>query len=76
MGRSSSWLFALVIAVRPDMKYFGLLILLPCLAACGCHGKPVKVETKAEIICPAFIKVGNVIKVDTRTGEYVERVSN
>ena len=35
--------------------------------------KPVKVETGAEIICPAFIEMGNVIKVDTRTGDYVER---
>jgi elongation factor P len=35
----------------------------------------VKVETGAEIICPAFINMGNVIKIDTRTGEYVERVS-
>lgn len=38
--------------------------------------KPVKVETGAEFICPAFIKAGNVIKVDTRTGEYVERTAN
>ncbi|NLF67466.1 MAG: elongation factor P [Candidatus Anammoximicrobium sp.] len=37
--------------------------------------KPVKVETGAEISCPSFINIGNVIKVDTRTGEYVERVS-
>ena len=37
--------------------------------------KPVKVETGAEFICPAFINIGNVIKIDTRTGEYVERVS-
>ena len=38
--------------------------------------KPAKVETDAEFIVPGFIKMGNVIKVDTRTGEYVERVSN
>ena len=38
--------------------------------------KPAKVETGAEFTVPGFIKVGNVIKVDTRTGEYVERVSN
>ncbi len=36
--------------------------------------KPVKVETGAEIICPSFINIGNVIKVDTRSGDYVERV--
>lgn len=38
--------------------------------------KPAKVETGAEFIVPGFIKQGNVIKIDTRTGEYVERVSN
>lgn len=38
--------------------------------------KSVKVETGAEINVPAFIKEGNVIKVDTRTGEYTERVAN
>ena len=37
--------------------------------------KPVKVETGAEFQCPAFIEIGNVIKVDTRSGDYVERVS-
>lgn len=37
--------------------------------------KPAKVETGAEINVPGFIKEGNVIKVDTRTGSYVERVS-
>ncbi len=36
--------------------------------------KPVKLETGAEIICPAFIELGDMIKVDTRTGEYLERV--
>ncbi len=36
--------------------------------------KPAKMETGAEIIVPAFVNMGDVIKVDTRTGEYVERV--
>ena len=36
--------------------------------------KPVKLETGAEVICPAFIEMGDMIKVDTRTGEYLERV--
>lgn len=36
--------------------------------------KPVKLETGAEIVCPAFIEMGDMIKVDTRTGEYLERV--
>ncbi|QDT04151.1 Elongation factor P [Rubripirellula lacrimiformis] len=38
--------------------------------------KPAIVETGAEFLVPGFIKEGNVIKIDSRTGEYVERVSN
>ncbi|MDD5020604.1 MAG: elongation factor P [Endomicrobiaceae bacterium] len=37
--------------------------------------KFAKIESGAEIKVPLFIKVGDRIKVDTRTGEYVERVS-
>jgi elongation factor P len=36
--------------------------------------KPCRVETGAEILCPAFVEMGELIKVDTRTGEYLERV--
>jgi elongation factor P len=36
--------------------------------------KPVKVETGAEFQAPAFINQGDVIKIDSRTGGYVERV--
>ena len=36
--------------------------------------KPVKVETGAEFQAPIFINIGDVIKIDTRTGDYVERV--
>lgn len=35
--------------------------------------KPVKLETGAEINCPAFVETGEFVKVDTRTGEYIER---
>ena len=37
--------------------------------------KTIKLETGAEIQAPIFINIGNVLKVDTRTGEYIERVS-
>ena len=37
--------------------------------------KPAKVETDAEIQIPIFINEGDIIKVDTRTGEYVSRVT-
>jgi elongation factor P len=36
--------------------------------------KPVRVETGADFPAPIFINIGDVIKIDTRTGEYVERV--
>ena len=36
--------------------------------------KPVKFETGAEFNCPAFINQGELVKIDTRTGSYVERV--
>ncbi len=36
--------------------------------------KKVKVETGVEVQCPNFVKVGDTIRVDTRTGEYVTRV--
>ncbi len=36
--------------------------------------KPAKVETGAEFQCPSFIGIGDIIKIDTRTGEYLERV--
>ena len=36
--------------------------------------KAVKVETGAEFQCPAFINQGDLVKIDTRTGKYVERV--
>lgn len=37
--------------------------------------KIAKVETGAEFSVPGFIKEGNIVKIDTRNGEYVERVS-
>jgi len=37
--------------------------------------KPVKLETGAEIGAPPFINSGDWIRVDTRTGEYIERTT-
>jgi len=36
--------------------------------------KPCKVESGAEIPCPVFVDMGDLIKIDTRTGAYIERV--
>ena len=38
--------------------------------------KPATIATGAEIRVPLFINTGEVIKVDTRSGVYVERVKN
>lgn len=35
--------------------------------------KPAKTETGAEIQVPIFIEEGEIVKIDTRTGEYVSR---
>jgi elongation factor P len=40
----------------------------------GGGGKPATLETGAVVRVPLFIQTGEVIKVDTRTGEYVSRV--
>ncbi|BCX80500.1 elongation factor P [Methylomarinovum caldicuralii] len=37
--------------------------------------KPAKLETGAVVRVPLFVQEGEVIKVDTRTGEYVSRVT-
>ena len=36
--------------------------------------KPAKIETGAEVRVPLFINTGDNVKIDTRTGEYIERV--
>ncbi len=36
--------------------------------------KPATLETGAEVKVPLFVDIGDVIKIDTRTGEYLERV--
>ena len=35
--------------------------------------KPATLETGAEIRVPLFINEGEMIRIDTRTGEYMER---
>ncbi|AIT61173.1 elongation factor P [Corynebacterium doosanense] len=37
--------------------------------------KPATLETGAEIQVPLFMETGNVVRVDTRTGEYQSRVA-
>ncbi|HEY4182828.1 MAG TPA: elongation factor P [Kofleriaceae bacterium] len=37
--------------------------------------KPATLETGAQVSVPLFIRVGDTVKVDTRTHEYVERIN-
>ena len=37
--------------------------------------KPATIDTGGEIKVPLFINIDDVVKVDTRTGEYVERIN-
>ena len=36
--------------------------------------KPATVETGANVMIPLFVETGEKIKIDTRTGDYVERI--
>lgn len=40
----------------------------------GGGGKPATLETGAVVRVPLFIEIGEVLRVDTRSGEYVSRV--
>ena len=37
--------------------------------------KPAKIDNGFEIQVPLFINQGDIVKIDTRTGTYAERVS-
>jgi elongation factor P len=39
------------------------------------QNKSARLETGASIDVPSFIKEGDIIKIDTRTGTYVERIT-
>ncbi len=41
----------------------------------GGGGKPATLETGAVVRVPLFVQIGDVIKVDTRTGEYLSRAN-
>ncbi|QKK02508.1 MAG: elongation factor P [Pseudomonadota bacterium] len=42
----------------------------------GSGGKPARLETGASVRVPLFVQEGDVIRVDTRTGEYMSRVKD
>lgn len=42
----------------------------------GTGGKPATLATGAVVRVPLFVQQGEIVKVDTRTGEYVGRIKN
>ena len=40
------------------------------------QNKPATVETGLVVQVPSFIKIGDIVRIDTRTGEYVTRVKD
>ena len=38
-------------------------------------GKPAKLENGLEILVPLFVNIGDIVKIDTRTGDYMERIN-
>ena len=42
----------------------------------GGGGKPATMDTGAVVRVPLFIQIGEVLKIDTRTGEYVSRAKD
>jgi elongation factor P len=38
--------------------------------------KPATVETGATVMVPLFVNEGDVIRINTKTGEYIERVKD
>jgi elongation factor P len=41
--------------------------------ASGGGTKPATLETGAKILVPLFVNIGDVVKVDTRSGDYMSR---
>lgn len=66
-----------IISVEPPVfAYLKVIETEPGFAGNTATGavKPAKLETGASVNVPLFVNEGDVLKVDTRTGEYVERV--
>ena len=38
-------------------------------------GKPATLENGLEILVPLFVNIGDIVKIDTRTGDYMERIN-
>ena len=61
--------------LRQDLHDAVAAIGLPFWVAGG-RGKPAKLETGAVVRVPLFLNEGEIIRVDTRTGEYLSRAKS
>jgi elongation factor P len=61
----------------PDFINLKVAEALPGLKGNTVQGgtKPVTLETGKVIQAPLFINTGDILKIDTRTGRYIERVN-
>tara|TARA_R110000868_G_scaffold148577_2_gene370566 strand:+ start:2630 stop:3199 length:570 start_codon:yes stop_codon:yes gene_type:complete len=69
------WNGAPILIVPPTFVVLAIVETDPGLKGdtAGSGGKPAKLESGAVVRVPLFIQNGELIKVDTRTGEYVSR---
>ena len=63
-------------SIKVDLKVAETEPAIRGNTAQGSVTKPAVLETGAKVLVPIFIKVGDMIKVNTETGEYVERVKD
>jgi elongation factor P len=70
------WNGAPIVVVPPNFVNLKVTDTDPGLRGDTASGatKPAKVETGATVKVPLFVEEGELIKIDTRTGEYVSRV--
>ena len=61
--------------IKVDLKVTDTEPAIRGNTAQGSVTKPATLETGAKVQVPIFVKVGDMIKVNTQTGEYVERVN-
>jgi len=66
-------IISLTIPITVELKIAETVLGIKGDTATGAQ-KPATVETGATVNVPLFINAGDVIKVDTRTGAYIERV--
>ena len=62
-------------AIKIDLKIIETEPGVRGNTAQGSVTKPATLETGAKVQVPIFMRVGDIIKVNTQTGEYVERVN-